>query len=87
MGQRLSISHEEENELYNILQVNEPQKSQGTPQAQPVVMMRMMAPTALAPQQRVIQPAVPARKPRVMEPAAQVRRAPARQAQQVIQYR
>jgi hypothetical protein len=86
MGQKLSISQEEENELYNLLQGGQPQKSHETGQPQPVFMMRMMAPTALAPQQRVMQPAVPARKPRVMEPAVKVRRAPVKQAQQVGQY-
>jgi hypothetical protein len=87
MGQKLSISHEQEQELYNLFQVGQPQKSQASPETSPVVMMRMMAPTALGPKRSVMQPSPPVKKQRAIEPTAKVRRVSVRQAQQVGQRR
>lgn len=70
MGQRLSVSKEQENELYNFLQIPQPQPQpvQQSPQAHQVVMMRMMAPTALGPNQHVIKPNAPVKKQRMIAP-------------------
>ncbi len=78
MGQKLSVSQEEENELYNLFQIQRPSAAQETPKSNPVVMMRLMAPTALSPRPRVMQPSSPVRKQRVRQPAAKARRAPKR---------
>jgi hypothetical protein len=83
MGSKISISQEEENELYNLLQINQleqKEKTKEAPSIQPAVMMRMMAPTALAPQQRVMQ-----QNPRVKKQRGG--KVPARQAYQAVQRR
>ncbi len=78
MGQKLSISQEEENELHNLFQIDRPSAAQETPKSNPIVMMRLMAPTPLTPQPRVMRPSSPVRKQRVRQPAAKARRAPKR---------
>jgi hypothetical protein len=87
MGQKLSLSKEEENELLNLFQLGQPQNLQESPKIQPIVMMRMMAPTALGSRQRVMQPIAPARQQRGIVLANNVQRLPVRQAQLVGQHR
>jgi hypothetical protein len=70
MGQRMSISQEDENELFNLFQLYRNQAIQQGSQVRPVARMRMMAPTAIGV------------KTQVAESPARVRRTPIRQAQQ-----
>ena len=82
MGQKVSVSQSEQNELYNLFGVNPSQKpkiSPADPKATKPMLMRMMAPTALAPQQRSRQPKPSVKKQRPVQPAGNVRRESARQ--------
>jgi hypothetical protein len=56
MGQKVSLSYDDENELFNLFQLGQYRKRQQTAGTQPVVMMRLMSPTALGAKQRVNQP-------------------------------
>jgi hypothetical protein len=76
MGSNVSLSPEEENQLNNLFQINQgKQKSKQDPNGQPVVMMRMMAPTALVPQPRVKKQNQPVKK----RQARKVQQPPAKQ--------
>ena len=82
MGSNVSLTPEEQNQLNNIFQINQgtpKQKTNQDPNGQPVVMMRMMAPTALNPQPRVNRQNQPARKQRQKKK----RQNPARQAYEI----
>jgi hypothetical protein len=86
MGSKISFSKEEENQLYNLFQINQVQQKQKSEQESntpPVVMMRMMAPTALAPQPRVMKQNRPVKKQR----ARKAPQTPTREVYQTVQRR
>jgi hypothetical protein len=70
MGQRITILEEEENELFNLFQLNQKQRTQQIPQVRRGPLVRMMASTSIGV------------KPRVVEPIPAVHRASDRQVQQ-----
>ena len=82
MGQNVSMSSEEQNQLYNLLGANPAQKPKvDVPAADaPVQWMRMMARTAPPAQQRVMQGKPQIRRQHHVQPVAKVRRESVRQA-------
>jgi hypothetical protein len=87
MGQKMSDSNDEENELFNPLQAGEYQSVQIVPQANPVRMMRMMAPTNPGLRQRGREPNAQGRRQQMINPAGQVRRSSGKRPKKVGRHR
>lgn len=82
MGQKASISAQEENQLYNFLGVQQGQKQKvgaESPNGAPVALMRMMAPTDPGQQQQRVRKNRPSIKRQYhAQPVGRVRQEPRR---------